>query len=413
LTALSPRREWFLLMALMGIQFTHIVDFMVIMPLGPQLTTLFGIQDAQFGWLVSAYTFAAGISGLVAALYVDRFSRKRLLLYFYTGFILATLACAFATSYFWLLCARIAAGTFGGVLGALVQTIVGDAVPFTRRGRAMGIVMSAFPLSTVAGVPLALFLANLGGWHMPFVAVAVFSLPLFVFASLALPQLEGHLHTKTQQKSKPIYTDLLQVVLHKPHWQAFWFSALVMFTGFTVIPYISLYLQTNAGVLNTQIPYIYLCGGVATLISNRVIGVLSDRLGKAFTFQALALLAIVPILGVTLCAGLPLAAIIGFTTAFFVLVSGRMVPGMAFLTAAVKPSLRGTFLSINAAVQSTTLGLAALLGGHLIYRDPATGHISHYWLTGLVGALTSLLSLLAVRQLNLHISRTSHQQEGL
>ena len=169
---MTPRRELWLLLTLAGIQFSHVLDFMILMPLGPQLNVIFGINDAQFGLLVSAYTLAAGASGLMASLYIDRFGRKRLLLALYVLFAGATLACGLAPGYGFLLGARIAAGLFGGVLAALVQTIVGDIIPFERRGRAMGVVMTSFSVSTVAGVPLGLFLAAQLGWHAPFFLIA-------------------------------------------------------------------------------------------------------------------------------------------------------------------------------------------------------------------------------------------------
>ncbi len=172
---LTPRRERWLLLTLAGIQFTHILDFMIMMPLGPQFTALFGISNAQFGLLVSAYTLSAGLSGLMAATYIDRFSRKQLLLTMYTLFGLATLACGLAPDYFWLMAARIAAGLFGGVLSALAQTIVADVIPFERRGRAMSVVMTSFSVSTVAGVPLGLFLAAHFNWHAPFLALPCWS----------------------------------------------------------------------------------------------------------------------------------------------------------------------------------------------------------------------------------------------
>jgi predicted MFS family arabinose efflux permease len=173
---LTPRRELWLLITLAGIQFTNILDFMIMMPLGPALTQLFAISDAQFGMLVSAYTLAGALSGLAASTYVDRFDRKRLLLVLYGLFALSTLACGLATSYVTLMVARISAGIFGGVLSALGQTIVGDAIPYERRGRAMGVVMTSFSVSTVAGVPLGLFLAAHFGWHVPFFGIAAMCL---------------------------------------------------------------------------------------------------------------------------------------------------------------------------------------------------------------------------------------------
>ena len=190
----ASRRELWLLLTLAGVQFTHILDFMIMMPLGPQFTQLFAISDAQFGLLVSAYTLAAGASGLLASTYIDRFGRKKLLLVLYVLFALATLACGLAPTYGALMVARIMAGMFGGVLSALCQTIVGDVIPFERRGRAMGIVMTSFSVATVAGVPLGLFMATHMGWHAPFIGIAALCGVLVVFAAITLPVLDGHLH---------------------------------------------------------------------------------------------------------------------------------------------------------------------------------------------------------------------------
>lgn len=190
---LSPKRELWLLLTLAGVEFTHILDFMSMMPLRPQFTKIFSITDAQFGLLVSAYTFAAGASGLMAATYLDKFDRKRLLLTLYVLFGLATLACGLASTYYSLMAARVLAGVFGGVLSALSQTIVADVIPFERRGRAMGIVMTSFSVATVAGVPSGLFLAAHFSWHAPFFGIAALVGLLAVGAALTLPRLSDHL----------------------------------------------------------------------------------------------------------------------------------------------------------------------------------------------------------------------------
>ena len=248
-----------MLITLAGIQFTHILDFMIMMPLGPQFREIFGISDAQFGLLVSAYTLAAGVSGLVASTYVDRFDRKRLLLTMYGLFALATLACGLAPTYEFLMGARLAAGLFGGVLSALSQTIVADVVPFERRGRAMAVVMSAFSFSTVAGVPLGLVVANHLGWHATFVSIAGLSGVLVVAAMLTMPPLAGHV---AAARGRSAMSGIRQVLADGNHLRAFAFSLAMMSSGFLVIPYITLYMQANAGVAATDIPYIYLVGGL-------------------------------------------------------------------------------------------------------------------------------------------------------
>ncbi len=255
---LTPRRERWLLFTLAGIQFTHILDFMIMMPLGPQFTALFGISNAQFGLLVSAYTLSAGLSGLMAATYIDRFSRKRLLLVMYALFGLATLACGLAPDYVWLMVARVAAGLFGGVLSALSQTIVADVIPFERRGRAMSVVMTSFSVSTVAGVPLGLFLAAHLSWHAPFFGIAALVGLLSLGAWQTLPRLDAHLH---HPERVSVWRGIGQVLAEGNHLKAFGVSALMMFAAFTVIPYITIYLQSNAGMQTAEVPWIYLCGG--------------------------------------------------------------------------------------------------------------------------------------------------------
>jgi predicted MFS family arabinose efflux permease len=386
-----------LLLTLAGIQFTFIVDFMVMMPLGPQFTRLFAITDAQFGLLVSAYTLAAGASGLVASTFVDRFERKRLLLWLYLAFAMATLGCGLAPTYALLLAARILAGLFGGVLGTLVQTIVGDAIPFERRGRAMGVVMAAFSLSTVAGVPLSLWLAEHYGWHSAFISIAAVSFAIAVIGLRTLPRLEGHLAAA----SKTSALRQIEKVLREPnHWRAFGLSALIMATGFTTIPYLTIFMTTNVGLSPAQVPLVYLVGGIATLFSARLIGVLADRWGKVQTFRVIAGLAAVPIVVLTQLGPTSPAGLLVVTTAFFVFVSGRMIPGMALMTSATTPALRGTFLSLNGAVQSAAMGLASIVGGLLISRN-ADGLVEGFERCGWAAAGLTVLTLWWVAHLKL------------
>ena len=395
---LPPRRELWLLLTLAGIQFTHILDFMIMMPLGPQLTRLFGISDAQFGLLVSAYTLSAGVSGLLAATYIDRFGRKRLLMVLYVLFGLATLACGVAPTYGALMVARILAGMFGGVLSAVGQTIIADVIPYERRGRAMGIVMTSFSVSTVAGVPLGLVVAERWGWNMPFIAIALLCGVLTMVAARVLPAMTAHVHGASQHT---VMGGIAQVLADANHRRAFLFSALLMSTGFTVIPYITIYLQANVGVQSGQVPWVYLCGGVVTLFTARLFGRMTDRHGKVTTFRWLAVAVAVPLLSVTLLGQVPLWVVLVATTLMFALMSGRMIPGMAILTAAANPALRGTFMTLNAAVQSAAMGLASLAGGMLIQRD-AQGLVQNYWMAAVLGIVASLLAWRVVGGLTLH-----------
>jgi predicted MFS family arabinose efflux permease len=397
---LSPKRELWLLLTLAGIQFTHILDFMIMMPLGPQFTKIFSITDAQFGMLVSAYTLAAGASGLMAATYLDKFDRKKLLLALYVLFGLATLACGLAPTYYTLMLARVLAGIFGGVLSALSQTIIADVVPFERRGRAMGIVMTSFSVSTVAGVPLGLFLAAHFSWHAPFFGIAALVGLLAAGAYVTLPPLTEHLKTANKPSA---WSGIKQVLADGNHLKAFAFSGLLMFAGFTVIPFITIYLQTNVGWRTDQVPYVYLCGGLVTLLTARVIGVLTDRKGKVFMFRLLAILVIIPMVASTLTQGLPVWAVLLVSTVFFATMSGRMIPGMAIITSAANPQFRGTFMALNSAVQSAAMGVAAFIGGLIISRN-AENLVQHYWVAAIVGASASLAAVFVVGKLKLYQS---------
>jgi predicted MFS family arabinose efflux permease len=399
---LTPKRERWLLLTLASIQFTSVLDFMIMMPLGPQLTELFGISASEFGFLVSAYTFSAGLSGLLAATYIDRFGRKRMMLTLYPLFGAAALACSFAPTFAWLLVARVASGFFGGVLMALSQTIVAEVIPFERRGRAMGVVMTSFSVATVAGVPLALFLASHFNWHAPFLAIALMVSVCALGAAKTLPSLKGHLAAHPSGDSAPNMLANLRLVLVDPnHLRAYAMSASMVFAGFAVIPYIALYLQGNAGFKPEQIPYVYLTGGICTLISARLIGHWSDRAGKAYAFRRLALLMPLPLLAMTLSADLHMVGVLLVSSILFVVMSGRMIPGMALIGASADPRRRGSFMTLNSAVQSLAMGLAALVGGQILGRD-GNGHLTHYWIAALLGGGASLLSFVLASKLRLH-----------
>jgi predicted MFS family arabinose efflux permease len=236
------------------------------------------------------------------------------------------------------------------------------------------------------------------GWQAPFIGIAVLSGVLALGAAATLPPLNHHLKSKDRPS---IWRGIGMVLADRNHQRAYAFSALLMFTGFTVLPYITIYMQTNVGLLPTQIPYIYLCGGVATLFTARLFGRLTDRMGKVPTFTALALGVIAPLLATTLLPQWPLWAVLIVSTGLFVFMSGRMIPGMALVTGAANPALRGTFMALNASVQSAAMGLASFVGGLIISRD-AAGLVQHYWVSGLVGVAASLAAIALARRVRVH-----------
>ncbi len=396
---LDPARERLLLLTLAGIQFAHILDFMVMMPLGPILIGELGIGTHEFGLLVSAYTFTGAGSGLLAATFVDRFERKRLLLGTFALFALSTLACGLAPGYGTLMLARCAAGAFGGVLGSMVQTMVGDLIPFERRGRASGTIMSAFALSTVAGVPLSLVLASHFGWRAPFFFIAALAAGLLVLGGRFLPALRGHLAaavTGAAERAHPL-SAMLAVLRDANHLRALAFIALIMFSGFAVIPYITVYSVGNVGIRQEDLYLIYLAGGCATFFTSRLIGRLADRHGKVRVYRIVALCSMAPLLIQTHLVPIPLWLMIVVSTIFFIFVPGRMVPAMAIVTSAVRPELRGTFLSISGATQQLASGAAAYVGGLIIAQDAAGRIVRYDWNGYLAVAATLLAMLLASR----------------
>ncbi|QWE13228.1 MFS transporter [Polynucleobacter sp. AP-Titi-500A-B4] len=387
----SPKRERFFLFALAGIQFTHILDFMIMMPLGPQFIKALSINTHQFGLLLSSYTFAAAIAGVFATYYVDRFERRQLLLRLYICFIVATIACGFAPNYHSLFIARACAGAFGGILGSLVQTIVADSIPFERRGKALGTVMAAFSVSTVAGVPLSLFLANhieSLGWRAPFMFIGLISTLILYIGYRNIPKISGHLH-HVQEGSR--FRQIYDILIAHHHLRAFLFMALIMLTGFSVIPYIALYLTANVGVADAYISLIYLCGGVATLMSSRLIGHMADKYGKVKVFRVLAIVSLVPLIVTTNLVPVPLWVVLLNSTAFFILISGRMIPAMAIVSQLVEPKIRGTFMSLVGSIQMLASGIASVLAGAVV-TIAADGKMEHYNLVGYGAAACGLLT---------------------
>ena len=397
-TQLAPRTERFFLLTLAGIQFSHVLDFMIMMPLGPILMAAFGIGTHEFGLLVASYSFSAAVSGILAATFIDLFERKRLLLVVFALFGLATLACGLAPGYSTLILARGMAGVFGGVMGALVQTMIADAIPFSRRGRASGVVSSAFSISTIAGVPLSLWLANHLGWRAPFVLIAVLTVVFLGIGLRFLPELRHHLG---EEKRAHLLSATFSVLADANHRNALLFSALIIFSGFTIIPYITVYAVNNVGIAQTDIPIVYLVGGTATFISARLIGHWADQHGKVETYRLVALLALVPTLVLTHAGVLPLGGWLIISASFFVLISGRMIPAMAIIASAAQPKLRGTFLSLNATVQSLAMGLATTLAGFLTSLD-ASGRIVGYAQVGYVAVAANLLAIWFVARIVMH-----------
>ena len=388
--ARARRRERGVMIVLGSVQFTSIIDFMLIMPLGPQLMRSLKINPEQFGLIVSAYTIAAGVAGLAATPIIDRFGRKAAFLTLFVGFLVGTLACGLSRSYPMLLAARVLTGTFGGILGGMAMTIIGDVFPAERHGRATGALMSAFSLASVLGVPFGLAVGLRYGWQAPFLMLAGLGTFILLYAVRALPTLRGHLELD-RPRINP-FAQIWETATHPNHIPAFALIVALMFGAFAVIPYISTYLVMNAGVSEANLPLVYVTGGALTLVSSPIIGRLADRYGRLLLYFILAPASAALMFAVTVLPRVPLA--VALLTVGFIMVanSGRMVAAMAMIIASVEPRNRGGFMSVYSAVQHISGGLGTYLGG-VIIGEAADGSLTHYSVAGAVAVVFTLFSL--------------------
>lgn len=383
------RRERWYVIILAAIQFAHILDFVIMMPLGPRFMRVFNISPVEFSTLVSAYTFSAGIVGFLGALYADHFDRKKFLLFNFTGFIIGTFMCAIAPNFAALLTARIIAGAFGGILNASVLSLVADLIPFQRRGAAMGVVMSAFSVSSVIGVPTGLYIAEAFDWHATFYFICLIGLVFWILSVIMLPNVK----VRTEPISfKNNLLNFKNIVFQWDYLQSFLLTSVLGFGVFGVIPFISPYMVKNVGLREDQLPLIYLIGGIFTIISARIIGKLSDKVGSYKVFKIVALIATIPIFALTNLPAVPVWIALLVTTVFTMMGSGRFIPAMTMVSAVVKPQDRGTFMSLENAARQLSSGAASQVAGFII-GSTAAGALTNYNIVGYIAILTTFIAI--------------------
>lgn len=382
------QRERLVLIILAAVQFITIVDFMIVMPLGPQLMRSLHIGTQQFGLIVSSYTFAAGVAGLVASSIMDRFARRSAFMLLYAGFLLGTFLCALAPSYITLVLARLATGAFGGILGGMSMTIIGDVFPEERRGRATGSLMTGFALASVAGVPLGLLLGTKYGWHIPFIVLAAGGIPALLLTPLALPALDAHV---SHSHAHPLRS-LVETFSKTNHLRAFALIVTLMIGGFSVFPYASAYLVGNVGMTEEQLPTVYVAGGALTLLAAPIVGRLADRYGKLPVYLIISPISAMLMVGLTHLPHVHMIWAVAIFGALMVSNVGRMIAAMAMVTSSVEPRFRGSFLTANSSVQHIASGMGAYLGG-LIITKTDTQRIEHFGAVGWLAAAAILVSL--------------------
>ncbi|MDP4711890.1 MAG: MFS transporter [Saprospiraceae bacterium] len=390
------QKEKLLLLILAVVQFSHIVDFIIIMPLGAQLMSIFDISPQQFSFIVSIYAIAAFLSGLLGASFIDRFDRKHVLFVAFIGFTLGTLLCSATSSYIPFLIARALTGAFGGILSAMVLAVIGDAIPLERRGWAMGIVMTAFSVASVVGVPIAVYLAATFSWKTPFLVIGILAGMIAIAVPFVFPSMKIHLQNGPVNKSpvvvfRQIFTDRNQV-------NALLFSLILMLGHFTIVPFIAPYMQMNVGFSDNQVTYIYLVGGGLTVFFLPFFGKLSDRIGHYTVFGISSAFALFSIFAITNLPHVPLVWALCATSSFFVVASGRNVPATTLVTSVVKPESRGSFMSVRASVNEMALALSSLIAGMIIHKN-ADGSLIHYNIVGYFAIAMSLVAIWLGKQL--------------
>lgn len=389
------RSEWALILVLMAIQFTHMVDFVIIMPLGKRLQHELALTPVQFGYIVAVYAWAAGIASLLASFVMDRLDRRTVLLAMYGGFGLSTLFCGLAESYEMLLVARTLAGVFGGLAAVTILAVIGDAFPPAKRGRAAGAVMSAFAVASIAGLPIGLMLTEWYGRGAAFIALAAVSAAVWLLGWVRLPAVRGHLTNE-----RPSRWAEFQAVAREPaHVWAFAFTFFMVLGTFTVASFVGPVLAADNGWSEADLAAIYLFAGVFTLIGMNVVGRLADRLPRLPLFRVLGFASLVMALVISNLPPVPLWVATVAMSAFMVVASGRMVPAQAMLLGTAAPRVRGSFMSLNTAVQHLATGIAPALAGAILIETPDQ-KLTGFPIVGLIAAGTAAVSLVLAGRLS-------------
>ncbi|MDO1448183.1 MFS transporter [Rhodocytophaga aerolata] len=400
------RYQVFIIAILAILQFTVILDFMVLSPLGAMLMEELHIIPSQFGLVVSAYAFSAGASGLLAAGFADRFDRKKLLVFFYTGFVLGTLLCGIANSYQFLLVARVVTGLFGGVIGSIGYAIIADLFAVQVRGRVMGFVQAAFAASQILGIPIGLLLANQFGWHATFLMIVGVSIVVGILIIGYMKPITAHLNS--QSATNP-FGHLAHTLSQPTYILAFATTTLLATGGFMLMPFGSAFAIYNLGVSMQELPVIYAVTGVFSIVFGPIIGKLSDKIGKYPMFVIGSLIAMVFIaiynnLGVT-----PLWLIILLNVITFIGVSSRMISGTALMTAIPKLPDRGAFMSVNSSVQQISGGIGSAVAGLIVIQE-STKPILHYDILGYVVIVAMVITVVMMYFVNRRVNQLSGQE---
>ena len=387
------------------LQFTVIVDFMVLSPLGAFLMPKLGISTSQFGMVVSAYAFSAGISGLLAAGFADNFDRKKMLLFFYTGFVLGTLCCGVVNSYAYLLFARIITGIFGGVISSISFAIITDTFRMEVRGRVMGFVQMAFAASQVLGIPIGLYLATKFNWHAPFLMIASVAIPVGIIIFLKLKPVTGHLHNR---QDKNAFIHLWHTASNPFYLRGFMATMLLATGGFMLMPFSSAFLVNNILIPETHLSMIFFITGLFSIFTGPILGKLSDKFGKYRLFVFGSILSMLMVFVYTNLGPNPIWVIVLINVVLWVGISSRMISSSALTSGVPDMKDRGAYMGINSSMQQFSGGVAAFVSGLIVYQPTKTAPLQHYNIVGYVTICTMLLTMVMMYFIDQQVSAKLH-----
>ncbi|KQO21619.1 MFS transporter [Flavobacterium sp. Leaf82] len=379
------------------LQFTVILDFMVISPLGDILMKTLDMTTSNFGFAVSAYAFSAGISGLLAAGFADRFDRKKLLIFFYTGFIIGTVFCALSSSYLMLLIARIVTGLFGGVIGSVSLAIVTDLFVIHQRGRVMGFIQMAFATSQILGIPVGLYFANHWGWHSAFIMIAALGVLILIAIITQMQPITKHLEV---QSDKSPFVHLWHTISNKQYQIGFASIAFLSVGGFMLQPFGSAFLVNNIKISQLELPMVFFFTGLSVLFIMPLIGKLSDKVSKFKLFAAGSIISVIMILIYTNLNPIPLWEIVVINMILFMGIMSRMIPATTLNTAIPGLEDRGAYMSISSSLQQIAGGIAAVCAGFIVHQKTKSSPLENYDILGYVIAVITAFTVLLIWRVN-------------
>lgn len=382
-------------------QFSVVLDFVIMSPLGDMLMKSMKISPAKFGVVVSCYAISAGISGFLTASFADKFDRKKLLIFFYAGFIIGTLLCGLVNSYPMLVFARIFTGVFGGVIGSISMAIVADLFELNQRGRVMGFMQMGFGISQILGIPAGLYIANQWGWQSPFFMIVILAILICLAGIIFLKPVNEHL--KLQRENA--FRHLWNTIANRDYRIGFIATAFLSLGGFLMMPWGSAYSVNNLGVSHDQLPLLFMITGISTLAIMPIIGIISDKINKFTLFTIASLWMVVTVVIYTHMVPVPFWMVVGVNILMMIGVMTRMVPSQALTASVPEMKDRGAFMSVNSSLQQLAGGFAAILGGMIVVQKDEFSPLERFDILGYVVLAAILINILLTWRVSKMVDR--------